>query len=428
MTNAENGHGPGDMRFALPHRPRLRALDVQPVTHEDENFMLFHDREGVAPDTGLSVDFEPLLRLLDGRRTPAEISAAYAAAGGENLPEAWLTNFLEQLDGALLLESDRYETAAHERLDPLLNDPVHAAAFAGRAYPGEPAALRCDLNGYITGARQLLDAAKPLPSAGSIRGCIVPHIDFRRGGIVEALAYEGLQNERFDTLVILGIAHAGVRYPFSLLAQDFETPLGTAACDRAFCAALQGRLDERLTAEPYAHRKEHSLEFVAVFAQHCQNLCGAKIVPIICGGFFSELANRTSPAGNADVAAFAAALRQTSDEWAETGQRVGVICSVDGAHVGSNFGDDTPLSPARLANIREADLAAWRAVEAGDREAFHAELARDNNARHVDAHPAVYTTLLAFPEWRAHLLHYDQAYSERENSVVSFAALALYEN
>jgi phosphoglycolate phosphatase-like HAD superfamily hydrolase len=165
------------------------------------------------------------------------------------------------------------------------------------------------------------------------------------------------------------------------------------------------------------------VEFVTVFTQHVDNLREAKIVPIVCGGFFRELQNKTPPAENPDVAAFASALRQTCDEWQNAGKRVGIICSVDGAHVGSNFGDDTPLTPERLKHIESEDLAAWHCVEQGDREAFHAALAKDNNARHVDAHPAVYVTMLAFPEWRARLLHYDQAYSREDNSVVSFAAL-----
>jgi hypothetical protein len=66
-----------------------------------------------------------------------------------------------------------------------------------------------------------------------------------------------------------------------------------------------------------------------------------------------------------------------------------------------------------------------RAVEAGDREAFHAHFARDFNRFHVDAHPAVYTLMAAFPELRGVELDYDQAFHPDENIVVSFASLAL---
>jgi AmmeMemoRadiSam system protein B len=424
--------------FASPSRPRLRDLEVRAVTHEGEAFFHFHDREGVARDVALSQDFGPLLRLCDGRRTLAQITETYAQEGGETLPVAWLQNFVQQLDEALLLESPRSEAARREKLEAFLDSPSRAATLAGRAYPADAQTLHAELDAYFVAARQLkhMPQVSALASRGTrkstvldeqIRGCIVPHIDFRRGGVTEALAYEGLQNARFDTIVILGIAHAGVRYPFSLLPQDFETPLGTAFCDRDFCLHLQSGLDARLTAEPLAHRDEHSVEFVVVFAQHGDNLRGARIVPIVCGGFFQELADGTPPAENPDIASFARALRETCDEWKAQGKRVGIICSVDGAHVGSNFGDDTPLTPARLKQIEELDVEAWQCVEQGDRDALHAALARDNNARNVDAHPAVYVTLLAFPEWRAQLLHYDQAFSREENSVVSFAALTLYE-
>ena len=419
--------------FALPERPRLRALEVRPVTHEGEAFYSFHDREGIAPAVALSRDFEGLLRLLDGSRTSHEIAQAYALAGGETLPDEWLQNFLQQLDEAFLLESPRYQAASVAKLRKFLESPARHAVLAGRAYPDDPHELREQLDGYIQAARKLEVSAhyagtrKSTVLAEQIRGCVVPHIDFRRGGITEAAAYAALQDQNFDTLVILGIAHAGLRYPFSLVPQDLETPLGTARCDTAFCDALVEKMDARLTAEALAHRDEHSVEFVAVFAQHLENLRDAQVVPILCGGFFQELMSGTSPSDNEDVAEFARAMRETCDEWKEQGKRVGIICSVDGAHVGSNFEDDTPLTAERLRSIETEDLHAWRAVEEGDREAWHAALSRGNNPRNVDAHPAVYTTLLAFPEWRANLIHYDQAFSREENSVVTFAALAFYE-
>jgi hypothetical protein len=64
----------------------------------------------------------------------------------------------------------------------------------------------------------------------------------------------------------------------------------------------------------------------------------------------------------------------------------------------------------------------------GAAEVLHAHIARDENARNVDAHPALYTLLAAFPELRAQLLEYSQAYDEAANSVVSFASMTIYED
>jgi AmmeMemoRadiSam system protein B len=255
----------------------------------------------------------------------------------------------------------------------------------------------------------------------------VPHIDFTRGGVVEALAYEPLRNEEFDVLVVLGIAHCGVRYPFCAAPKDFETPLGTAPCDREFIAALQQRVGERLTREQIAHKNEHSVEFVAVFLQHCEQFKNTRIVPIICGGFFDEIQSGDSPSRTRDIAQFIRALREVTQDWESRGQRVGFIASVDGAHVGTQFGDPRVITPARLQEIEEGDREFWRHVAEGDAEAMHAHIARDNNERNVDAHPALYTLMTAFPELHGQLLHYAQAYNREQNIVVSFAAMSLHE-
>jgi AmmeMemoRadiSam system protein B len=265
-----------------------------------------------------------------------------------------------------------------------------------------------------------------LQALAAVRGIVVPHFDFGRGGVTEALAYRHLAAANFDTFVILGIAHTGVAYPFCATDKDFETPLGTARCDREFLNDLNARAGNKMLCEQYAHKHEHSIEFVTVFLQYLRQFRDSKIVPIICGGFFDELQSGASPLNTPDIARFAAALREVVSTHEARGKRVGLIASVDLAHVGSNFGDNTVLTPQRLESIEAQDLQVLRCIEAGDSEAMHTALARDNNARNVDAHPAVYTLLAAFPELRAGLLDYRQAFDEGTNSVVSFAAMTLY--
>jgi predicted class III extradiol MEMO1 family dioxygenase len=84
------------------------------------------------------------------------------------------------------------------------------------------------------------------------------------------------------------------------------------------------------------------------------------------------------------------------------------------------------LFAERLMQIEADDRLFLRRVESGDCEALHKELSRDNNVRNVDAHPALYTMFAAFPQWRAQLLAYAQAYDEEANSVVSFASMTVY--
>ena len=204
--------------------------------------------------------------------------------------------------------------------------------------------------------------------------------------------------------------------------------LGTAECDREFLNSLNARVGGKMLNEQYAHQKEHSIEFVAVFLQHLENLKTAKIVPILCGGFFEELRSKTSPRSTPLLAEFIDALRETTLEFEAKGQRVGFIASVDLSHVGSFFGNNETLTLTRLNEIEKADLHFLEAVEQGIAEKMHQSLARNNNARNVDAHPATYTFLAAFPELRAQLLEYQQAFDTEENSLVSFASMTLFES
>ncbi len=225
--------------------------------------------------------------------------------------------------------------------------------------------------------------------------------------------------------MILGIAHSGVHYPFCGTAKDFETPLGICRTDREFVAALQERVGPRFKSEQWAHKNEHSIEFVTVFLQHLEALSNAHIVPILCGGFFEEIRSGRAPESNPDISQFIKALREVTQLWENSGQRVGFIASVDGAHIGTPFGDEFTLTPQMLREIEGEDRVFWQTIFEGDKDAMHAHIARDDNARKVDAHPALYTLMAAFPNMHGELLYYDQAFNAARNELVSFASLSL---
>jgi hypothetical protein len=405
--------------------PKLRPLEIIPIEHQDEEMWLLRDRQGFASDAALPQALGPLLALFDGTRDVSRIIRDYQLRGGEELPAWFVENLISQLDEALLLDSPRFNQHQRELMQDWNDSSSRPAAFAGLSYPNDPEELRHLLNGFFLESRTLHKSS--LPTGARLRGIVVPHIDFGRGGIVEALAYRPLLKEEFDTFVVLGIAHSGVHYPFCATAKDYETPYGSCRTDREFLRELQERVGPQLKAEQWAHKNEHSVEFVAVFLQHLQNLQNAEIVPIICGGFFSEIHSGRSPWENPTISEFVQALREVVEMWEARGKRVGLIASVDLSHVGTQFGDATPITGRRLEHIETEDRVFLTCIEAGDKDAMHEAIAVDNNARNVDAHPAVWTLLAAFPELRGQLLHYAQAFNEQENIVVSFASMALYE-
>lgn len=411
--------------------PRLRALEISEWSDpEGSDWWILRDREEFAETQQVPLEFGPLLAFMDGTRSVSEIENAFQKRHGQALPPDFLADLVAQLDELLLLDSPRFAQHRRDIMAQWNDDAVRPATLAGRSYPENSDELRAYLNDLFARARDLEranNAASTCSENG--RGIVVPHIDFTRGGTVEALAYRALlkqnQTRAFDVLVILGIAHAGVHYPFCGTAKDFATPLGTCRTDREFVNALQERVGPRFKSEQWAHKNEHSIEFVAVFLQHLEALANARIVPILCGGFFEEIRTGRAPEDNADIAQFIDALREVTQIWEESGQRVGFIASVDGAHIGTPFGDDFTLTPKMLQEIEREDRTFWQTIAEGDKAALHAHIARDDNARKVDAHPALYTLMAAFPDLHAELLYYDQAFDAARNELVSFASLAL---
>ena len=412
-------------------KPLLRRLEIERLDSAEGEVLAFHDAAGFAPDLTLAASLAPLLSLMNGARTLAQIGAI-VRRDAPALSDDWLAEFVAELDEHYLLESPRF-AARRARVEADWNRlPARAAAFAGRSYPVRPGELNAFLQTKLARGQARLPARAY--DARNVRGIVTPHIDFHRGGHVEAASYAPLiENVRatgapFDTLVILGIAHAGVRYPFCAAAKDYQTPLGTMSCDREWLGDLGKRVGPQLLEEQFVHKDEHSIEFAAVLCQHFAELRSSQIVPILCGGFWQSLRSGAAPeTAEPGAREFIEALRGVTLEHQSRGRKIGFIASVDGAHVGTQFGDATPLTPAKLREIAREDRRWCAAIEAGDRAALHAHFARDGNRFNVDAHPALYTLMAAFPTWRAQFLDYDQAYHPDQNIVVSFASLALFD-
>jgi hypothetical protein len=409
---------------------RLRALQITPVVRDGEEGFDLHDRAGIAPDIWMPRELGAVLALCDGKHDVDEIVEILQDQGHE-IDAAWLETLIAELDELFLLDSARLRAREEEIAAAFKSQTVRRAAFAGRSYPSDESELREFLEEKMAQGSQNLPA--PHYQSERVRGVVTPHIDFGRGGHVEAASYAPLlENVRatgkpFDTLVILGIAHSGVQYPFCATTQDFATPFGTAICNREFVENLREIIGPQLLREQMAHQNEHSVEFSAVFCQMFDELKSSEIVPILCGGFWESLQTRQSPEiAEPEVAQFIAALREVTEKHEKAGKKVGFIASVDGAHVGTQFGDETPLTPEKLAQIKSEDEVWMDAIEAGDKNALHAHFAKNGNVNNVDAHPALYTLMAAFPDLRGQKLNYDQAFHPRENIVVSFASLALF--
>src|SRR2546429_6261931 len=129
------------------------------------------------------------------------------------------------------------------------------------------------------------------------------------------------------------------------------------------------------------HRKEHSIEFQAVFLRYL--FAGRReisIVPVLASFAHEALVGGRRVDDDPRIPRFLEALGETI---AASGRRVALIAGADLAHVGPRFGDPEPVSPDELARLGGQDRAMLKAVEAGDAEGFLLVGGPDRDRRRV---------------------------------------------
>ncbi len=130
-----------------------------------------------------------------------------------------------------------------------------------------------------------------------------------------------------------------------------------------------------------------------------------------------------SPSKRPDIAALVHALRRAE---AETPEPICYIVSGDLAHIGPKFDDPTPLTPRRLRESRQQDLAILAQAETADPAGYFNLIADEQDARNICGLPPTFTVLEAIRPGSGKLLHYDQYAHPRGHESVSFASMAFY--
>lgn len=392
-------------------KPRLRSLEPVPLEHDGQSVVALRDPAGLCNSMlVLTPAAYHLTRLMNGERTPQDILARFRSMAGLEIPGEALRALLEQLDEALALDNDRSRAFLHAL-------PARPMAHAGSAYPAEP-------DGLVDFLEQLMaDRDDFAPPSRELRAVMVPHIDLRRGAESFGCAFRELRQHRqkFDTYVVLGISHAYTHSPFVLTRMDFETPLGSVACDRDFVDELAAGLDFDPFRDEFNQLGEHSIEFQAIFLKHIAP--NARIVPILCGSFHSclDAAHPCSPRTLAGVPSFLTSLQACLGKR----ERVCLLASVDLAHVGQRFGGPR-LSLDDLERLGQMDQVSLEKACGGDAEGFIASLQVDGGERNYCGTSAIYTMLECLPGAQGQLHHYQQCNEPGNTSTVTVASAGYY--
>jgi AmmeMemoRadiSam system protein B len=400
-------------------KPLLRPLDFQPVIYQGQPMWFLRDPLQLsARQLFMPEGMGPLLSLLNGERTEAEIHDLFCTMVGTTLDPQITADALNLLDEAYLLENQNSESAKQALLVEYRSQPFRPPALAGQSYPADPQELTNHLQSYANGR---------IEPRWQGRGIVSPHIDYNRGGHVYSQVWHSAEKTILDAdlVVILGTDHYGGLGTITLTKQAYATPYGVLPTDTALVDKLALALGpEAAFAEELHHRQEHSVELSAVWLHYILHQAGKEpcpMVPILVGSFQHFLVNGGRPAADGRLTEFLDVLKkETADH------RTLIVSSVDLAHVGPSFGDQFSMDQVRRENLAKQDLNLMAAAINGDAESWYSQIAAVDDRNRICGFAPTYLALKYLGETNGTQIAYDQCPAdEQDTSLVSICGLLI---
>jgi hypothetical protein len=380
--------------------PKLRHVTAQATVHKGQRAYVLMDRLQLGDrQYVIPVPLAVALNYLDGRRDIEAICAQVKRDHDIALPPDAVRELIDALDEGCLLDNAAARAAEKARLAAYRAAPKREPLCAGSSYPDDPAELRDQLNRYLAQAD-----ATPVPGA---RAVLSPHIDYARGGVTYAHAWQNARQAAIaaELVIIIGTDHFNGADAITLTRQNYATPLGVLPTDRGAVEALAEAVgQEAAFAGELYHTVEHSLELPLVWLQHMRGSKPVPVAPALVGGVLDEATVRAA-------AAVIAGLMQQ--------RKVLLVASGDLAHVGPAF-DGPALNAAGKAQLREEDAAAMNHLKTGNGDAWWRSLRAAGNPNNVCGLTPFYLALKALGQSHTHALHYSMCPAdERGTSVVT---------
>jgi MEMO1 family protein len=383
---------------------------------------MLRDTQGIAAvHVVLPLELVPIVARFTGAHTCEDIARQVSTETGERIPVELVVKLANELEESLFLDGAPYKRARLRVERAFADAAVRPASHAGGAYHNEPKALADYIQKECFGKS---DGRGAPNGASRLVGLVAPHIDPWRGARCYGEAY-GVLGKRLpadaDTFILFGTSHAPMRQPFALCRKAFETPLGRLEADVDAIDSIAAACDFDPYADQFNHKREHSLEFQAVFLRHLLGKRKARIIPILAG-LGQQQSSGESPARTRSVERFLDAVRAVVGE-----KNAVVIAGADLAHVGPRFGDAKAFDEGERRALDETDRESLDHAARGDAEGFWRHVADDIDTRRVCGLAPIYCLLRTVTTGaQGHLRHYEQNVDPEEGSIVSHAALGFY--
>lgn len=404
--------------------PRIRPLEILRLSEEGaaDSYLLrdpegYTDEELVLSEAALFVAAHA-----DGIQTLADIRDRFERRYGSTPSDAEIRGLFSRLDGAHMLETPAFMERRTRLQTDFEQAPLRLPSHAGVSYPAEPNEVDSLLEGFLAEADGLEEEGSRPP--GELRGLVAPHIDIRVGGTCMALPYRLLEETpRVETVVVLGTAH-GCPYPAWIVTEKpFATPLGTVPVDEEGARRLAA-VCATDNADLFHHRREHSIEFQALFlAKLRRRGRDLRMIPVLCGSLRpapSESPSAKTPVPTSDHPF----LVELGRFLQESEGRAVVLAAADLAHVGTRFGDSAPLSERHLELLDGKDRQTLRTVTEGDPRAFFEAVMDSGDPRRICGLSPIFAALSVLPAVRGKVLCYRQATDP--DGTVSYASVGLW--
>jgi AmmeMemoRadiSam system protein B len=382
---------------------------------------MLRDTEGVTSKVAsIPAPLIPVVARFAGALTVDEIAEVASRETGSEIPVSVVRRLADELDEALFLDSPRYQAERKKVEEEFSKATVRAATHAGGAYHADPTKLRAYLE------QECIGVAGGKEKNGAVRGLVAPHIDPWRGKVGYGHAYGTLRaglSKDVDTFVLLGTSHAPMREPFALCRKAFDTPFGAIEADVGAIDAIAARATFDPFTDVFNHKREHSLEFQAVFVKHLVGRRKVRIIPILCGIGESQRTGRC-PEDDPRSERF---LRAVCEHVELHADRTVVIAGADLAHVGPRFGDPAAYDEAEREDLERADRRSLDLAREVAHRDFFFQVQSDLDTRRVCGLGPIYALLRVLPQGcKGTLAHYEQTIDPQEGSIVSHAAMAFF--
>jgi hypothetical protein len=400
------------------NKPVLRR-DIQPITAiiKGRQMIAFHDPYRLTEHSiALDVNTLPILQLLDGRHDLRDIQTVLTKKqGGRIVYISEIESFIEMLDKACLLDSERYSDKMNRLRSEFTAQKKRLPVHAGRAYMAD----HDQLSRFIQEIESTLSPENFRAIPGTVTGILAPHIDIKTAGEVYVNTYRHLKGRHYDLVVILGINHHEQDGLYSVTGKNYLTPYGEIKSDREFISSLKKLVPEgTLAQDDFGHMTEHSIEFQTIFLQHYLG-DSFSIVPILCGGIHEFLRHKKTILTDERFVGMVDAIKKLLE--GKKGTTL-FVAGVDLSHIGHKFGDQLPAD-ALLPQATAHDKTLLSLLAQKDGEQIF-QNALDNQDRYrICGLPAILLLASLLKGSRADILHFE-TYRERETqSAVNYASV-----